>query len=83
MDKETIDRIYNIKNYIEESFKSDHWKLYYKNKFNNFDISKTKKLTKNHEYPNFMPIRLMRIYQSIKKFLKIRTSEIWIKVVYV
>jgi hypothetical protein len=30
-----------------------------------------------------MPIKLMRIYQSIKKYLKIRVSKIWIKVVYV
>ena len=40
MDKETIDKIYNIKNYIKESFKSDHWKLYYKNKLDNLDILK-------------------------------------------
>ena len=47
MDKETIDKIYNIKNYIKESFKSDHWKLYYKNKLDNFDISKIENFRQN------------------------------------
>lgn len=39
------------------------------------ELSKIKKLAKNHEYPNFIPIKLMRIYQSIKKYLKLRFSK--------
>ena len=43
-----MDKIYNIKNYIKESFKSDHWKLYYKNKFDNLDISKIENFRQNN-----------------------------------
>ena len=39
------------------------------------ELLKIKKLAKNHEYPFFMPIKLMRIYQSIKKYFKLRASK--------
>lgn len=34
------------------------------------ELKKIKKLTSNHAYPDFIPIRIMKIYRIIKKLLK-------------
>ena len=65
-------RVVYSKNYI--NFKRLHLLITKKINSESNDImeelKKIKELTSNHSYPDFIPIRLMKIYRILKKLLK-------------